>query len=144
MPWIYGVKIEEDVAGDQVVTVRDLPEVQTSGDTRAEALALAADAIRVAVGSRMRHNEELDAPSPIVVGEIAVALDLTLAAKATVYVLWRRSGLTKSELGRRMDRSETEARRVLDPDSGAKLDKIEEAARALGATLTIAVVPDAA
>ena len=47
MPWIYGVKIDEDEAGDQVVAVRDLPEVQTSGDTRGEALALAADAMRI-------------------------------------------------------------------------------------------------
>jgi antitoxin HicB len=144
MPWIYGVKIDEDDAGDDVVAVRDLPEVQTSGDTRAEALALAADAIKVAVASRMRHGEELDAPGPVAPGEIAIALDLRLAAKATVYVLWRRAGISKSELGRLMGRSETEARRVLDPDHGTKFDQIAEAARALGATLTIAVVPDAA
>ncbi len=144
MPWIYGVQIEEDEAGDHVVTVRDLPEVQTSGESRADALALAADAIQVAVKSRMRHGEELDAPGGVKPGEVAIALDLPLAAKATVYALWRSAGISKSELGRLMGRTETEARRVLDPDHGTKLDQIDEAARALGATLTIAVVPDAA
>ena len=144
MPWIYGVKIDEDEAGDQVVAVRDLPEVQTSGDTHGEALALAADAIKVAVASRMRHGEDLDAPGCVAPGEAAIALELRLAAKATVYVLWRRAGISKSELGRLMGRSETEARRVLDPDHGTKFDQIAEAAHALGATLTIAVVPDAA
>jgi antitoxin HicB len=92
----------------------------------------------------MRHGEDLDAPGRVAPGEIAIALDLRLAAKATVYVLWRRAGISKSELGRLMGRSETEARRVLDPDHGTKFDQIAEAARALGATLTIAVVPDAA
>jgi antitoxin HicB len=144
MPWIYGVQINEDEAGDHVVAVRDLPEVQTSGDTRVEALGLATDAIKVAVASRMRHGEELDAPGRVAPGEVAIALELRLAAKATIYVLWRRKGISKSELGRLMRRSETEARRVLDPDHGTKLDQIADAARALGATLTIAVVPDAA
>jgi antitoxin HicB len=144
VPWIYGVKIDQDEAGDHVVVVRDLPEVQTSGDTRGEALALAADAIKVAVASRMRHGEELDAPGRVAPGEVAIALELRLAAKATVYELWRRKGISKSELGRLMGRSETEARRVLDPDHGTKFDQIAEAARALGATRTIAVVPDAA
>ncbi len=34
MPWIYGVQIDEDEAGDHVVALRDLPVVQTPGDTR--------------------------------------------------------------------------------------------------------------
>ena len=42
--WVYGVSIERK-GEDFVVSVRDLPEVVTSGYSLEEALALAADSI---------------------------------------------------------------------------------------------------
>ena len=141
MSWTYGVKIGVDEAGDFVVSVRDLPEAQTSGDTNAEAVAPAADAIGVAVSARIGHEEDLARPSPVAPGEIAIPLSLRLSAKATLYRLWRDAGITRSELARRMGRTENEARRVLDPYHAAKLDDIEAAARALGASLAIEVAP---
>ena len=141
MSWTYGVKIEVDDAGDFVVSVRDLPEAQTSGDTGEEAIALAADAIGVAVGARIDHEEDLADPSPVAPGEIAISLSLRLSAKATLYRLWRNSGVTRLELARRMGRTENEARRILDPYHAAKLDDIEAVARALGARLAIEVAP---
>jgi antitoxin HicB len=140
MPWTYGARIETDESGDHFVVVRDLPEVQTSGDTVDEAFALAAEAIKVAVSARIDHEESLGPPSAVAPGEIAITLPLRLAAKATVYVLWRDAKISKSELARRMGRSETEARRILDPYHGTKLDQIEAAAAALGAELAIDVV----
>jgi antitoxin HicB len=140
MSWTYGARIETDETGDHFVLVRDLPEVQTSGDTVDEAIALAADAIKVAVSVRIDHEESLGPPSAVAPGEVAVTLPLRLAAKATVYVLWRDAKISKSELGRRMGRTETEARRILDPYHGTKFDQIEAAAEALGAKLAIDVV----
>jgi antitoxin HicB len=95
----------------------------------------------VAVGARIGHEDSLRPPSAVAPGEVAITLPLRLAAKATVYVLWRDAKISKSELARRMGRSETEVRRILDPDNGTKLDQIEAAAAALGATLAIDVVP---
>ena len=46
--WTYGASITRE-RGDFVVSVRDLPEVVTSGSTQEEALELAADAIEVIV-----------------------------------------------------------------------------------------------
>jgi len=140
MSWTYGAKIETDRSGDHFVQVRDLPEAQTSGDTVDEAITLAADAIKVAVSARIDHEESLGPPSAIAPGEVAITLPLRLAAKATVYVLWRGAKISKSELARRMGRSETEVRRILDPYHGTKLDQIEAAAAALGAKLAIEVV----
>jgi antitoxin HicB len=136
MNWIYGVSLMQD-GDDVVVSVRDLPEVVTSGATPAEALELAADAIEVAVAGRIEDNMELVPPSAVAESEIAVPLAPHLAAKASVYRLWKAANISKAELARRMGRTETEARRILDPSTGTKLEQLDEAARALGARLVV-------
>jgi antitoxin HicB len=136
MTWTYGARIVED-EGDFVVSVRDLPEVVTSGSTFAEALELAADAIEVAVMGRMEDELQLPEPNKINRNEIPIPLRATIAAKAAVYTAWRASGLKKTELARRLHRHETEVRRILDPRHGTKLDLLEDTARALGGRLVV-------
>jgi len=137
---IYGVAVthEDD---DFVVSVRDLPEVVTSGDTLDEALALAADAIEVSVAGRIDDGMELPDPSPIQEGEHAIALPAPLAAKVAIYAAWKRSGLKKVELAKALNRNEAEVRRILDPRYGTKLDQLAEAAKALGGRLVISFEP---
>jgi antitoxin HicB len=139
MEWVYGVRIDR-IDDDHVVSVRDLPEVVTSGDTREQAAELAADAIAVIVAGRI--EEELDLPAPTAVrdDEIALPLDPRIAVKAAVYRLWRESSVSKSELARRLGRTETEARRILSPRSRTKLDQMSEAAVALGGRLKVGVI----
>lgn len=138
--WVYGVSIERE-RDDFVVTVRDLPEVVTSGANLDEALTLAADAIQAIVEGRMDDNEGLAPPSAVQPGEHALALPAHLAAKASVYSAWKAARLSKTELARRIGRNETEVRRILDPHHGTKLDQLEEAARALGGRLVVAYEP---
>jgi antitoxin HicB len=138
MNWTYGVRIAE-IDGDFVVSVRDLPEVVTSGDTMEEAVELAADAIGVIVAGRIEDETSLPMPTPVMKGEISVPLDPQVAVKAAVYHLWRESRISKSELARRIGRTETEARRILSTRSRTKLDQMAEAARALGGRLVIGV-----
>lgn len=135
--WVYGAAIERD-GEDFVVVVRDLPEVVTSGYSVEEALGLATDAVKVIVEGRMDDNEDLPRSSPVEPGEHPVDLPAHLAAKASVYSVWRASGLSKSELARRLGRNETEVRRILDPHHGTKLDQLEEAAKVLGTRLVVA------
>lgn len=136
----FGVAVthEDD---DFVVSVRDLPEVVTSGDSLDEALALAADAIEVAVAGRIEDGMELPTPSPIQEGEHAIALSAPLAAKVAIYAAWKRSGLKKVELAKALNRNEAEVRRILDPRYGTKLDQLAEAAKALGGRLVISFEP---
>lgn len=138
--WSYGVSIARDGA-DCVVSVRDLPEVVTSGSSLQEALDLATDAVEVIVEGRMDDGEDLPRPSPVETGEHAVALPAHLAAKASVYSAWKEAKLSKTEFARRLGRNETEVRRILDPHHGTKLDQLEEAAKVLGKRLVIAVEP---
>ena len=136
----YGVAIRQE-GDDFVVSVRDLPEVVTSGDTLEEALELAADAIDVVVATRVERELALPEPSPILAGEHAVALPAPLAAKVAIYAAWKRSGLRKTELARALNRNEAEVRRILDPRYGTKLDQLAEAAKALGGRLVVSFEP---
>lgn len=135
--WTFPVSLRQE-RGDFIVGVRDLPEVVTSGDTREQALELAADAIEVAVSVRMERDESLPAPSARLQREMGVSLPAWLAAKASVYAAWKSSGLRKTELAQRLGRDEAEVRRILNPRHGTKLDQLEEAAKALGGRLAIA------
>ena len=138
--WVFGTAIRvED--GDYVVSVRDLPEVVTSGDSEAQALALASDAIEVSIGFRIDQGEALPVASPVQDGENAVGLSALSSAKASIYEAWRDAGISKSELGRRMGYAENEVRRILTLGHRTKLDRLEEAAKALGLCLEVGLVP---
>lgn len=137
MNWVYGVSIVPFEEGGFVVSVRDLPEVLTFGDDLDEAIKMAEDAIFVIVAGRVRDESNLNLPTPVLDGEYAVPLRAQMAAKASIYALWKEAGLSKSELARRLNRSETEVRRLLNPDHGTKLNQISEAAQALGGTLVV-------
>lgn len=141
MSWVYGVSITPFEDGGFVVSVRDLPEVLTFGDDVQEALHMAEDAIFVIVAGRIRDEAPLHLPTPVLEGEYAVPLRAQMAAKASVYLLWKEAGLSKSDLARKLNRSETEVRRLLNPDHGTKLTQISEAAQALGGTLVIGLAP---
>lgn len=138
MAWNFGVKIVRD-GDDFVVTVRDLPEVVTAGLTLDAARALAADAIEAVVAHRIEKGKELAEPSAIEAGEEAVALPLQIAATAALYLAWRKSGLSKVEIARRMGVGENEVRRILNPRHGTRLSAIEAAARAMGAHAKIEI-----
>lgn len=143
MNWTYGVSILSE-GGESVITVRDLPEVCSSGNSLAEALELAADAVDFVVAWRIRRDVDIPQPTPVAPHEYAIPLEPRLAAKASIYALWKAAGITKTELARRLGRNEAEVRRILDPDHGTKLDQLQEAAMALGARLVVGTVPLAA
>ena len=103
--YIFGAMIALD-GDDHVVSVRDLPEIVTSGDTLEEALVLASDAIEVAVVGRMKGDMALPEPSPVRNGEHAIALSAKLSAKLAIYAAFKASGMRKTELARRLGRNE--------------------------------------
>lgn len=133
---IYGISITEDEQ-DFVVSVRDLPEVCTAGSSFAEACELAADAIDAVVCHRIKTGKNLPRPTQVQAGEIAVSLPLETGMKAELYRAWKTSGISKAELGRRLNIHETEVRRILDPRHGTRLEAIERAFKALGYRLEV-------
>ncbi len=124
---LFGTALRRE-GDDTVVSVRDLPEVVTSGDSEAQALELAADAIEVSIGFRIEKGEALPAATPVQDGEYAVGLSALSSAKASIYEAWREAGISKSELARRMGYAENDVRRILALGHRTKLDRLEEAA----------------
>lgn len=125
------------VDGELVVSCRDLPEVVTSGRSQAEALEMAEDAIDVVVSAAIDEGLAIPEPSPARAGEHIVNLPAQTAAKLAVWRAFLAAGISKAELARRLGVGENEARRILSPRYRTKLDRLEEAARALGTRLVI-------
>ena len=133
--WTYAVELRK-ADGEVHAYSAALPEAIAAGFTADDALAEMRQAVIAAVRGRIKDG--MDLPHSDGAGTAhAVVLPAQLAAKAAVYAAWRAAGLSKSELARSMGRTETEARRILDPDHGTKLDQMEEAAIALGGRLSV-------
>ena len=123
------------------IRCRDLPEVLSSGATKAEACEMAADALEVAIAGRIEDEEKIPASSKPRKGERLVPLSAQLAAKVAVYCAWREAGISKVALAKKLGIAEGEARRILDPRYGTKLDRLEAALAALGQRLVINAEP---
>ena len=136
--WTYGVALRPE-AGDIQAYASALPEAIASGATEADALREIREALSAAVRGRIKFGEDLAAPSSGLVDDEAhrVSLPADLAAKASIYVAWRASGLSKTALAARLGIGEKEMRRILDPDHGTRLDALAATAEALGYDLLV-------
>jgi antitoxin HicB len=140
----YPVTLTPDEAdGGFVVTFEDLPEAITQGETVAEALAEAADALEEAVAGRIQRSDPIPGPSPVA-GRPAVPVPAQTAAKAALYLALRETGISKAELAGRLDCDEKEVRRLLDPRHPSKLPRIHKALAALGKGLSVRLIDEAA
>ena len=129
----YAVKLTPDKKdGGFVVTCRDLPEAITQGETVEEALVEAADCLEEAIAARIDDERDIPMPSAAKRSERAVSVPPSMALKAAVYLAVREAGISNSELARRMQLDEKEARRILDPHHPTKLPRIEAALAVLG------------
>jgi len=135
----YPVVLVPQENGQLRVVARDVPEVLTFGDDEAEALALAADALEVALSFYLDDGAAPPRPSPPQPGDIMVPLPAPFAAKLAVIGLFREAGISKAELARRMEVGDTEVKRLLDPGRVTRIETLDRAARALGRRLTIGV-----
>ena len=137
MDFTYQATLEDDPDGGFVVTFADVPEAITAGETRADALENAREALGLALRGILLEGRDL--PPPAAREGTPVAVDADVAAKLAVIVAFRAAGISKSELARRLGKSENEARRILDPDHGTKLSQLQDALRVLGQEIVIRV-----
>ena len=136
----YPVTLTPDPAGGFVVSSRDIPELVTQGETPNHAVEQAEGALQAAIEMRIDDGLAIPAPTALEVGEQAASLPVSTAMKAALHMAMREQGVTKSELARRLNLDEKEARRILDPRHATKVPAIERALRALGKRVELAVV----
>jgi antitoxin HicB len=70
----FAVVLEPQPEGGFTVTVPALPEVVTEGDTEAEALAMAEDAIRLVLEDMIARGETIPTPPTPRIREVTVTL----------------------------------------------------------------------
>jgi antitoxin HicB len=133
----YGALIEPGDKGGLVVSFPDVPEAITQGTDAADAHSMAEEALGLALLSYPERGLSLPKARHKGLTPIAPAPDV--AAKLAVLEAFAETGISKSELARRLDKDEKEVRRILNPKHATKLPALQDALRALGKRLVIGV-----
>jgi antitoxin HicB len=133
----YPVTLTPD-DGQFTVTFPDVPEAVTFGETRAEALQRAPDALLTVFDAFMKDRRDIPAPSRAT-GD-AIELPTLDSAKIELYRAMRSGKIGKAELARRLRWHLPQVDRVLKVRHGSQLDQMEAAFAALGKRLVISIV----
>jgi antitoxin HicB len=126
--------------GGFVVTFPDVPEAITQGDTMEEALAMASEALELALTFYTEKGADIPNPGMPRRGMRMVRVPALSDAKLRLYSALRAAGLKKVELARRLKISPSQVDRLLDITHHSKLDQIEAAFAAIGKRLAIQVL----
>jgi len=135
--FIYPATVHAEPGGAFTVQFRDLPEAITSGRDRPDALLQAADCLEEAIAGRIADGLEIPPPSAARARSIMVTLPAAMAAKAALYLAIQDTGLSNSELARRLKLDEREIRRMLNPRHVTRLARIQTVLEALGKRLVV-------
>jgi antitoxin HicB len=129
-----------DRRGNIVVTFPDVPEAVTQGRGKADARAMAEEALGLALLAYLQRGKSLPKPRGSGRGLVDIAVAPDVAAKLAVLESFAAAGITKSELARRIGKDEKEVRRILDPKHPTKLPALTAALRALGKRLVVGIM----
>ena len=80
--------LESDEGGSVVVSFPDIPEVLTEGASEQEALVEAEDCLAAALGGYIKDRRDIPQPTSAR-GRPLVSPPLLIAAKTTLYIMWR-------------------------------------------------------
>ncbi len=136
MRYAYPVVLTADEDGRVVTSFPDVPEALTDGKDRPEALAEARDALVAALSGYVHGKRPIPRPQSTH-GRTVVPVPAHVAAKLALYQAMRRQGVSNMELTRRLGVTEAVARRLVDPDHGSKIERLEAALAALGVGLVV-------
>ncbi|MYE46028.1 MAG: type II toxin-antitoxin system HicB family antitoxin [Chloroflexi bacterium] len=139
MLYAYHCDLTPDGDGGLVATFPDVPEAITGGADRAEALAMAGDALVTALAGYVHEKREIPAPGAAAEGRELVAVPTVAAAKLALYSAMRAQGITKVELARRLGVSEAAVRKLANPDHRSHVSQVEKALRAVGRSIRVEV-----
>ncbi|MGD9159249.1 MAG: type II toxin-antitoxin system HicB family antitoxin [Desulfobacteraceae bacterium] len=144
MEFKYPAKIQDDGCGGFLVVFRDIPFAATEGKTIKEALTQAVDCLEEAIASCIDDGELIPKPSKPQKNEYQIMLPAQTAAKTALYIAVKKTGISNSELARRINVDEKEVRRMLNPRHPTKLPRIEKALASLGHHLSVTLLENAA
>ena len=125
--------------GGYVVTFPDIPEAITQGDTLEEAIAMAQEALAVALEFYFEDGRTVPTPSKKKRGQKVVELPASLAAKVLLLNEMVKQKIRPVELARRLNTTPQEINRLTNLRHTTRIDGIAAALQAMGRHLEIRV-----
>ena len=135
----YPVILTPDDNDTLMVTFPDIPEAITYGETEAEALVWALDALETMLESYMDDKQRIPYPSPAD-GRPVVVLPVVAAGKVVLYNTLLEAGKRKADLARLLNLSPTVVDRLLSLRHKSKIEQIETALAIFGKRLVVDVM----
>ena len=139
MMYAYPCQLTPDEDGGLVATFPDVPEAITGGRNRAEALAMAEDALATALAGYVHEKWDIPTPSEAAAGQVSVPVPTVVAAKLALYSAMRVQHITKVELADRLGVSESAVRKLTNPDHRSHMGQVQKALRVVGRSLRVEV-----
>ena len=127
--------------GAYIASCRDLPALNSVGDTQAEALRESVDALALAIQGYIDDRRQIPQPSERKRGEYWVALPALDVAKIGLYEAMRAKGMRKSDLARLLHVHAPQVDRLLSLAHQSKLEQVEDALARLGYRMDVLVTP---
>ena len=134
----YPVNLERDGKW-LIVSFPDVPEGHSNGLNLEDALAMAADALMVAISFYFDRNQAVPLPSKPKQGQEVVVLPISVSAKVLLWNEMIRQNVKPAELARRMGISRQAAQRLTDIRHTTKIDTVAEAMEVLGSGVRLVV-----
>lgn len=126
----YPVELSDD-EGTVLATFPDVPGAITYGETRAEALEHAADALETLFSALIADRKDIPEPSPAR-GRATVSPTLLGSLKIAVYRAMRARGWRKADLARALALNPRQVDRLLDLRHRSTIGQLEQALKACG------------
>ena len=123
-----------------VVTFPDIPEAITEGNSAAEAMEYAVDALQTILSEYINRRIEIPQPRRVRGKKVRlVSLPALAEARIGLYRSMRARNVRKADLARRIGWQKSQVDRLLDLKHASRLDQIETALKALDKRLTVQV-----
>ncbi len=139
----YPIKLRRD-GSHFLVTFPDIPEAITQGESEAEALEAAKDALETALDFYFDAGRVVPEPSVLKRRQRFVELPVSIAAKVLLLNEMLVQKVRPAELARRLRTTPQEVSRLVNIRHASKIDGVAAAMKALGKALQVSVTPDAA
>ena len=136
----YPVTLTPAPEGGYMVSFVDIPEALTQGETVAEAMEAAKDALLTAFDFYFEDNELIPLPSPLNSHDHFIEVPLSVASKVLLLNAFLQSEITQQELARRIGKPKQEITRLFNLHHATKIDAVQLAAKALGKELSLVMV----
>jgi antitoxin HicB len=127
----YAIRFEQDTNGFAVFC-RDLPQLNSFGESHAHALSEALDAIESTLSIYVEDRKAIPSASLPEPGEFVVRLPAVTVAKITLWNAMMERGMRKADLRRLLNVHQVQGDRLVDFLHTSKIEQVEDALKHLG------------